>query len=76
MKYIKIHPINDKAQKLAKQKKENHIKWKKKDKSLKPEKSLQEVDVPTKKIKTTEEPLKAEKSLSTDGGKIKKFDQI
>lgn len=73
---VKIHHVNDKSQKLAKQKKENHIKWKKKDKTLKPEKSLQEVEVPTKKIKANNEPLGAEKSLSTDGGKIKKFENF
>jgi hypothetical protein len=70
---VKIHLVDNKAQHLAKTKKENHIKFKKKDKKLKPEKSLQEVEVPTKKIKTSHEPLGAEKSLSTDGGKIKNF---
>jgi len=73
---VKIHPIDNKSQRLAKGKKENHIKFKKKDKKLKPESSLAEVDVPTKRSKTNHEPLKGEKSLSTDGGKIKKFNEI
>lgn len=73
---VKLHPIDNKAQKLAKTKKENHIKFAKKDKKLKPEKYLQEVDVPTKKTKANHEPLKGEKSLSTDGGKIKKFGEL
>lgn len=74
---VKIHPVDSKSQKLSKDmKKQNFIKWTKKDKKLKPEKYLQEVDVPTKKSKVNHEPLKAEKSLSTDGGKIKKFNEI
>lgn len=70
---VKMHPIDNKSQHLAKTKKENHIKFKKKDKNLKPEKYLQEVEVPTKKIKTSHDILGGEKSLSTDGGKIKNF---
>ena len=74
---VKIHPVDNKSQKLSKDmKKANYIKWKKDDKKLKPEKSLQEVEVPTKKAKVNNEPLKPEKSLSTDGGKIKKFNDI
>ncbi len=74
---VKIHPIDSKSQRLSKDmKKQNFIKFKKKDKKLKPEKSLQEVDVPTKKAKVNHEPLKAEKSLSNDGGKIKKFSEL
>lgn len=74
---VKLHPVNDKSQKLSKDmKKQNFTKFSKKDKKLKPEKSLQEVSVPTKKAKANNEPLRAEKSLSTDGGKIKKFNQI
>lgn len=74
---VKIHPIDNKSQHLSKDmKKQNFIKFSKKDKKLKPEKYLQEVEVPTKKAKTNNEPLKPEKSLSTDGGKIKKFNQI
>lgn len=74
---VKIHPIDNKSQKLSKDmKKQNFIKFGKKDKKLKPEKSLQEVDVPTKRAKASHEPLKAEKSLSHDGGKIKKFNEL
>lgn len=70
---VKIHPIDNKSQKLSKDmKKQNFIKFSKKDKKLKPEKYLQEVEVPTKKAKVSHEPLKPEKSLSTDGGKIVK----
>jgi len=74
---VKLHDINNKSQKLSKDmKKQNFMKFGKKDKKLKPEKSLQEVDVPTKKAKVNHEPLKGEKSLSTDGGKIKKFNEL
>lgn len=74
---VKLHPVDSKSQKLSKDmKKQNFIKFGKKDKKLKHEKSLQEIDVPTKKTKTNNDPLKAEKSLSTDGGKIKKFNEI
>jgi hypothetical protein len=73
---VKLYPIDNKSQKLAKVKKENHIKFGKGDKKLKPEKSLSEVEVPTKKAKRNDEPLKGEKSLSTDGGKIKKFNEL
>lgn len=74
---VKLHPVDNKSQKLSKDmKKQNFTKFGKKDKKLKPEKYLQEVDVPTKKVKVNHEPLKAEKSLSTDGGKIKKFNEL
>lgn len=74
---VKLHPIDNKSQHLSKDmKKQNFIKFSKKDKKLKPEKSLQEVEVPTKRSKANHEPLKAEKSLSNDGGKIKKFKEI
>ena len=74
---VKLHPVDSKSQKLSKDmKKQNFIKFGKKDKKLKPEKYLQEVDVTTKKTKVNHEPLKGEKSLSTDGGKIKKFNEI
>jgi hypothetical protein len=74
---VKMYAIDNKSQKLSKDmKKQNFIKFGKKDKKLKPENSLQEVDVPTKKAKTNHEPLKGEKSLSNDGGKIKKFNEL
>ena len=74
---VKMYAIDNKSQKLSKDmKKQNFTKFGKGDKKLKPEKSLQEVDVPTKKAKANHEPLKGEKSLSTDGGKIKKFNEL
>lgn len=76
MKHIKKHPINDKAQKLSKDMKEQELVKPKTDKKLDADKSLSDPDVSMRVSKPSNKKLDGEKFLSEGLKHLKRFNEM